>query len=204
MFRKESIFSSKGPMLKNEFGVEVGGIGVWMGVSSIGVVFCTHPTPLSKTISCTPPPPQRRKEKEPNKLPRPSFETTPPTPLTKNAHAHAACSTTHSHSLSLFFLHLPSSPSFFSFLNYLTFDINITQLHLHLHLHFSLFSLSLHLPFSFFSLSLSSFVFLSEFFLWIVSLSQWIGGGCLNSALDQPPPPLFSTWPLKPHSKVRP
>ena len=150
-------------MLKSEFGVEVGGIGgLDGGVQVLGWLFL--PTqPLSTNPFHAPPHPPQKKEKEPNKLPHPSFETTPQPPFTKSAHAHAACSTTHSHSHSLFFLHLPSSPSLFSFLNYLTFDINITQLHLHLHLHLH-FSLFCSLPSSP-PLSLSSFVFsLSSFF----------------------------------------
>ena len=143
-----------------------------MGVCKYWGGFFYPPNPSQQNHFMHPQPhPKRRKEKEPNKLPHPSFETTPQPPFTKNAHAHAVCSTTHSRSHSLFFscIYLPHL-----FLNYLTFDINITQLHLHLHLHFSLFfslpssplSLSLSLSLSLFLLSLSYPLFfsLSSFF----------------------------------------
>ena len=189
--------------------------GFGWGCASIGVVFCTHPTLLNKTISCTPTSTPRKEGKGTQRTSPPFFRNHYPNPPLQKMHVHMQLALPLTLTLTLAFcLHLPSSPSFFSSLNYLTFDINITQLHLHLHLHFSLFfslrssphlslsfsfsfsfsfslSFSFSFSFSFFLslslflslyLSLSSFVFLSKFFLWIVSLNQWIGG-----ALDQPP-----------------
>ena len=186
MFRKESIFSSKWQCWKMNLGSKREELGVWMGVCKYWGGFFYPPNPSQQNRFMHPQPPKGTQQTSP------PFRNHSPTPVYKKC--TCTCSLLyHSLSLSLFlfFLHLPSSPSLFW--NYLTFDINITQLHLHLHLHFSLF---FSLPSSPLSLSLSlflfliSFVFLSEFFLWIVSLSQWIGGGCLNSALDQPPPTL--------------
>ena len=169
-----------------------------MGVCKYWGGFLYPPNPSQQKPFHAPPTPTPKKEgKGTQQTSPPFFRNHYPNPPLQKMHMHMQLALPLTLTLTLsFFLHLPSSPSFFSFLNYLTFDINITQLHLHLHLHFSLFfsllhlflflSLSLSLSLSLF-LSLSSFVFLSEFFLWIVSLSQWIGGGCLNSALDQPP-----------------
>ena len=95
-----------------------------MGACKYWGGFFYPPNPSQQNHFMHPQPhPKRRKEKEPNKLPHPSFETTPQPPFTKNGHAHAACSTTHSHSHSLFF---PAFTFLTFFLNYLTFDINIT------------------------------------------------------------------------------
>ena len=133
-------------MLKNEFGVEVGGIGGFdRGVQVLGWLFLPTQPLSTKPFHAPPNPPQKEEGKGAQQTSPPFFRNHSPTPVTKNAHAlHHSLSL----SLSLFScIYLPRL-----FLNYLTFDINITQLHLRLHLHFSLF---FSLPSSPLSLSIS-------------------------------------------------
>ena len=115
MFRKESIFSSKGPMLKNEFGVEVGGVGVWMGVCKYWGGFLYPPNPSQQNHFMHPPPQEGRK-RNPTNYPALLSKPIPNPPLQKNAHAHALALPL---TLTLFFLHLPPHLRFL-FFNYLT------------------------------------------------------------------------------------
>ena len=181
MFRKESIFSSKGPMLKNEFGVEVGGIGGLDGGVKYWGGFLYPPNPSQQNHFMHPIPTPKKEGKGTQQTSPPFFRNHSPNPPYKKC--TCTCSLLDhslSLSLSLFFLHLPSSPSFFSFLIYLTFDINITQLHLHLHLHFSFFfSLPSTPLFFFFFLSFSlSLSLILCFSLWVLSLD------CLPQSMD--------------------
>ena len=159
-------------MLKNEFGVEVGGIGGLDGGVKYwgGFLYPPNPSQQNHFMHPTPTP---KKEGKGTQQTFPALLSKPlPQPPLQKMHMHMQLALPLTLTLTLsFFLHLPSSPSFFSFLNYLTFDINITQLHLHLHLHFSLFfSLPSSPPFFslFLSLSLSLshplFFSLSSFF----------------------------------------
>ena len=170
-------------------GSKWGNWGFGWGCASIGVVFFYPPNP-SQQNHVMHPHPKRRKEKEPNKLPHPSFETTPQPMFTKmHLHMQLVLPLTLTLTLTFFFLHLPSSPFLIFKLPYFWdqhHSIAPASPSPLQSLFLSPFISPLSLPSL--SLSLISLVFLSEFFLWIVSLSQWIGGWFLKLCSWSPPP----------------